>query len=106
MPQPTPGDHRAGLELAHAVLAGDPAAFHKLFDLHGPPVFGLARRLRDDDRRARALASATLAAVFGHLDAYSGRTPLAAWVLAIARLVARHDAARGAGDATSAAASG
>lgn len=92
----TTSEHRGDLELAKAVLAGDAAAFHKLFDLYGPPVMGFAQRVRAGSGPARVLAAEILEAVFVHLDGYSGRTPLAAWVLAVARLVARGQAARAA----------
>jgi len=96
MSDPATGEQRSDLELAQAVLAGDAAAFHKLFDLYGPPVFGFARRVRAEDGPARALAAEILEAVFAHLDGYSGRTSLAAWVLAVARLAAARGPARAA----------
>jgi len=96
MSHPTPGDHRGDLELAQALLEGDPAAFYKLFDLYAQPVFAFAWRVRADETRSRVLAGKILQAVFAHLDAYAGRTSLSAWVLAVARLVARNEDARGA----------
>lgn len=87
------------LELARAVVAGDFAAFEKLLTLYLPPVTAFARRQRSDEAAARALAGEILAAVFGHLDGFSGRVPLSAWVLVVARQVS----ARAAGHAARAA---
>ena len=87
-------DHPADLELAGAVVAGDYAAFEKLLTLYLPPVAAFARRQRGDAEAARALTSEILEAVLGHLDGYRGRAPLAAWVLVVARQVARRGAAR------------
>jgi DNA-directed RNA polymerase specialized sigma24 family protein len=82
---PNPGD----LDLARAVVDGDAAAFDELYERYLPPVLAFARRRRADERAARSLAATVLETVLEHLHGYSGRTPLAAWVLAVARLVAR-----------------
>jgi len=85
--------NRSDLVLARAVLDGDAAAFHKLYELYLPPVLAFARRHRPDEAQARRLAARILEAVFEHLEGYAGRTPLAAWVLAVARLVAQREGA-------------
>jgi DNA-directed RNA polymerase specialized sigma24 family protein len=77
------------LALARAVLDGDPAAFGKIYELYFPPVLAFARRRRADEGAARTLAATIWTTAFEHLHGYSGRTSLAAWMVAVARLVAR-----------------
>ena len=95
MPDPS-ARHSSDLALAQAAIQGDAAAFRKIFDLYSPPVMAFARRARADEDGARSLAREILEAVFAHLHGYSGRTSLAAWVLAVARLASRPGASRSA----------
>jgi DNA-directed RNA polymerase specialized sigma24 family protein len=85
---------RTDLELAHAVLEGDAAAFLEVYDRRLKPVLAFARRQCATEAEAQALTRSILEAVFAHLDGYSGRAPLGAWVLAVARLVSRATARR------------
>jgi DNA-directed RNA polymerase specialized sigma24 family protein len=80
--------HQNDLELARSAVAGDYAAFAKLYELYLPPVAAFARAQASDGREAADLATTTLKTVFAHLDGYRGRAPLAAFVLVIARRVA------------------
>jgi DNA-directed RNA polymerase specialized sigma24 family protein len=88
MPEP------ADLELARAVVDGDFAAFEKLLALYLPPVTAFARRQQSEEVAARALAAEILEAVLGHLEGFSGRVPLSAWVLVVARQVGERAAGR------------
>jgi len=92
--RPEAPDTASDLALVRDALAGDAASFHKLFDLYLPPVVAFARRERASDAEALALAGRILEALFAHLGGYAGRTPLSAWVLAVARCVAREGAPR------------
>jgi len=82
-------EHQADRDLALAAVSGDFAAFSKIYDTYWPCVAAWARRRTTDRDAARALTGNVFRAVFGHLDAYSGRTPLAPWILAVARRVER-----------------
>jgi DNA-directed RNA polymerase specialized sigma24 family protein len=79
--------HQNDLELARSAAQGDYAAFAKLYELYLPPVLAFARVEASGAREAADLAAAILAAAFSHLEGYRGRSPLAAWVLAVARKV-------------------
>lgn len=82
----------AELQLVAAAQAGDFAAFHKLYELYLPPVAAFARRASPTVEAAEELTQAILGAVFSHLDGFTGRVALAAWVLVVARKVAERHA--------------
>lgn len=79
--------YEADLELVRAACAGDSAAFAKLYERYLPPVQALAHARSEKPAEAADLTRDVLVAVFDHLDGYSGRVPLAAWVLVVARQV-------------------
>jgi DNA-directed RNA polymerase specialized sigma24 family protein len=79
--------YESDLELARSAVHAEHATFVKLYELYLPPVLAFARSEASDDREAAELAAAILEVAFSHLDGYRGHTPLAAWVLAIARQV-------------------
>jgi DNA-directed RNA polymerase specialized sigma24 family protein len=73
------------LELARAALSGEFAAFSKIFDACWPGVWALARRHAAGSEEAERLTHRILAAAFGRLEDYRGRSSLPAWFLAVAR---------------------
>jgi DNA-directed RNA polymerase specialized sigma24 family protein len=80
-------EHHGDRDLAQAAVSGDFAAFSKIYDTYWPGVAAWAGRRAEHPEAAERLVGEVFRAVFGHLDAYSGRTPLAAWILALARRV-------------------
>lgn len=88
-------NHQADLDWVRDVRSGELVAFRRLYETFLPPVAAFARKKcaaspYATDRDVAELTAAILTAVFDHLDGYTGRAPLAAWVLAVARLVIRH----------------
>ena len=77
----------ADWRLARAVCQGDPAAFGRVYGTYLPPVARFAAKHCTSSHAAAELSATVLTAVFEHLEGYSGRVALAAWVLAICRKV-------------------
>jgi hypothetical protein len=81
--------HRADVELASAVRAGDPNAFDKFFEAWFPCVAAFAHREAASAAAAERLAERAFALAFGQLGSYRGERSLAALVFACCRAAAR-----------------
>jgi DNA-directed RNA polymerase specialized sigma24 family protein len=81
--------HRADVELASAIGAGDPNAFEKFFEAWFPHVVAFARREAASDAAAERLVERAFALALAQLAGYRGERPLAAIVFACCRAAAR-----------------
>ena len=93
--------HRSvDLKLVQAVRSGDAEAFERMYGRFLPPVARFARKQCSSNREAEEPTGAILAAVFSHLEGYTGRVALDAWVLVVARRVGQARPSEHAGGAT------
>lgn len=74
-------EEKPDLAEVRRVLAGDRAAFDRLFDRYADRVYRLALRNAGDEQGARRLTQRMLDWVLRSLPAYRGGIPLDVWVL-------------------------
>ena len=72
-------------ELVARVLAGEEAAFERLYERYLPRVAGFVRKRLGNPADTEEVVQDVFFAVFSSLDSFRGEAPFAAWVLGIAR---------------------
>jgi DNA-directed RNA polymerase specialized sigma24 family protein len=75
--------------LVQRAACGDREAFDAVYDASFPAVYAYAARKAVGKRGAELLCERILEEAFRELDRYEGDTPFAAWLLGVARRVAR-----------------
>lgn len=73
--------------LVERVLAGDEAAFDRLYERYLPRVMGFVRKRLSNRADTEETVQEVFIAVFSSLGSFRGDAPFAAWVLGIARRV-------------------
>lgn len=86
---PEPGDSESVPTVVDRARAGDPEAFHAIFQRYGKPVLAFIFHLLGDRSRAEELTQETFFRAYRGLDRMQRGVKLSTWLFGIARNVAR-----------------